>query len=555
MIGYTCKYTPVELLEALGGYPVLLDREVPDFQLAESLTHANLCCHAKAALEQGCGLEELIFTDCCDSARRVHDVLSRRGTHAFLALMDLPHQDGPCARTRLRDELIRLAGEYSAHTGVSFRRSVFLEQCSRAQAHPLPPGPFLAVLGARMSRPLLELVRAKLPLPVADLTCSGNRALPPLPPEAGRMSFGALMDWYAGALLSMPPCMRMADLSGRRALTEHPGLKGIVYHTVKFCDYYGFEYAQLQKTLALPMIKLESDFTPQPAGQLATRLEAFAESLGLERSKPAPAAGTRQTGTLYAGIDSGSTSTNMVVLDGQRRILASAVVRTGAKAQNGAQAALDQVCRQLGVSGPEAFVSVLATGYGRGNIPFATASRTEITCHAKGAFFLHPQARTIIDIGGQDSKVICLDETGAVTGFLMNDKCAAGTGRFLEMMARTLELDLPEMSRRGLEWKQDLTISSMCTVFAESEVISLIADNHSDSDIIHGLCKSIAARTVSMVRRAGGKPPYMMTGGVARNLGVVRALEEQLDAPIYLPEAPDLCGALGAALLALEESD
>ena len=128
MIGYTCKYTPVELLEALGGYPVLLDREVADFQLAEGLTHANLCCHAKAALEQGCGMEELIFTDCCDSTRRVHDVLSRRGGHTFLALLDLPHQDGPCARARLRDELIRLAGEYAAHTGVPFRRQVFLEQ-------------------------------------------------------------------------------------------------------------------------------------------------------------------------------------------------------------------------------------------------------------------------------------------------------------------------------------------------------------------------------------------------------------------------------------------
>ena len=140
-----------------------------------------------------------------------------------------------------------------------------------------------------------------------------------------------------------------------------------------------------------------------------------------------------------------------------------------------------------------------------------------------------------------------------MSGFIMNDKCAAGTGRFLEMMARTLELDLPEMSRRGLEWKQDLTISSMCTVFAESEVISLIADNHSASDIIHGLCKSIAARTAAMVKRAGGHPPYMMTGGVARNLGVVRALEQQLGAPIFLPREPDLCGALGAALLALEE--
>ena len=552
MIGYTCKYTPVELLEALGGQPLLLDGEEANFEQAEGLTHANLCCHAKAVLQQGCRVDELLLTDCCDSVRRVYDALEGRGGHRYLRLLDLPHQDGPCAKTRLRDELIRLAGEYGAHTGAWFQREVFLAACARAQSQPLPQGPFLAVLGARMSAPLLTFLRGKLPLPVADLTCSGNRALPPLPRDAETMPFENLMEWYAGALLSMPPCMRMADLTGRRSLTEHLGLKGIIYHTVKFCDYYGFEYAQLQKTLTLPMIKLESDFTPQPAGQLSTRLEAFAESLGLEAPKTAPTVLTGASRTLFAGIDSGSTSTNMVVLNQEREILASAVVRTGAKAQNGAKAALEEVCCQLG-QGPEGFAAVLATGYGRSNIPFATASKTEITCHARGAFFLHPQARAIIDIGGQDSKVICLDETGAVSGFIMNDKCAAGTGRFLEMMARTLELDLPEMSRRGLEWKQDLTISSMCTVFAESEVISLIADNHSDSDIIHGLCKSIAARTAAMVKRAGGHPPYMMTGGVARNLGVVRALEEQLGAPIFLPREPDLCGALGAALLALEE--
>ena len=137
------------------------------------------------------------------------------------------------------------------------------------------------------------------------------------------------------------------------------------------------------------------------------------------------------------------------------------------------------------------------------------------------------------------------------SGFMMNDKCAAGTGRFLEMMARTLELDMEEMSRRGLTWEKELTISSMCTVFAESAGISLIADNHTDSDIIHGLNQSIAGKTAAMAARAKGQPPYMMTGGVARNRGVVQALEEKLGAKLFISENPDLCGALGAALFAL----
>ena len=140
-----------------------------------------------------------------------------------------------------------------------------------------------------------------------------------------------------------------------------------------------------------------------------------------------------------------------------------------------------------------------------------------------------------MDIGGQDSKVICLDESGGVTNFVMNDKCAAGTGRFLELMARTLELNLDEMARVGLHWEQELTISSMCTVFAESEVVSLIADNHSAADIVHGLNQSVAAKTAALASRAGAKGPYMMTGGVARNRGVTEALEARLGAPLWLP--------------------
>lgn len=259
-----------------------------------------------------------------------------------------------------------------------------------------------------------------------------------------------------------------------------------------------------------------------------------------------------ETKGLYAGIDSGSTTTNMVVINEKKEILASAIVRTGAKAQNGAAAALAQVCERLGCQ-PSDFAAIFATGYGRNNIPFATGTKTEITCHARGASFLNPSARTIVDIGGQDSKVICLDGDGGVANFIMNDKCAAGTGRFLEMMARTLELDMEQMSQRGLTWKKDLTISSMCTVFAESEVISLIADNHTDSDIIHGLNKSIAVKTASIVSRAKGAGPYMMTGGVARNRGVVQELEKRLGEKLFIADDPDLCGALGAALYALEE--
>lgn len=552
MIGYTCKYTPIELLRAFGGEPVLLDGEEPDFELAESLTHANLCCHAKALIQQGERTDELIIMDCCDSLRRTYDVLSLDGHHAFLKMMDLPHENGQCARERFKRELIRLAEIYGKHQDAAFSKERFLAAC-RESDHPLPNEPFLAVLGARVSPPLLELIQNQMALPVVNLTCSGNRCLESPPPNAEEMDFDQLMDWYAGALLRMIPCMRMSSIAGRKELTNHPQLKGIIYNTVKFCDFYSFDYAKLKRESAIPILKIESDYMPQPSGQLSTRLEAFSESLiPTDFSHRRTSMNKGSTGGLYAGIDSGSTTTNMVVINADKKILASAIVRTGAKAQNGAKAALEEVCRQLSVQ-TDAFAAIMATGYGRSNIPFATDTKTEITCHARGAFFLNPAIRTIVDIGGQDSKVICLDETGAVKNFIMNDKCAAGTGRFLEMMARTLELDMSQMSQKGLTWKKDLTISSMCTVFAESEVISLIADNHSENDIIHGLNKSIAAKTASMVTRAKGTGPYMMTGGVARNRGVVQALEARLGESLFITESPDLCGALGAALYALEE--
>ena len=185
----------------------------------------------------------------------------------------------------------------------------------------------------------------------------------------------------------------------------------------------------------------------------------------------------------------------------------------------------------------------------------ADDSITEITCHAKGAHYLNPNVRTVIDIGGQDIKAISIDENGAVKNFLMNDKCAAGTGRFLEMMARTLGLSLEEMSTRGLEWKENVVISSMCTVFAESEVVSLVAQNKDVADIIHGLNVSVASKVGALAARLGKKNPgeYMMTGGVAKNKGIIQALEEKLGAKLYICDEAQLCGALGAALFAYEK--
>ena len=195
----------------------------------------------------------------------------------------------------------------------------------------------------------------------------------------------------------------------------------------------------------------------------------------------------------------------------------------------------------------------MSTGYGRDRVEKRVAAVTEITCHARGIRSLFEGAQVLIDIGGQDSKAVRLDNNGQVADFAMNDKCAAGTGRFLEAMAQALQVDIEELSDLDLGASGNVTLSSMCTVFAESEVVSLIADGVSVNEIVSGLNRAIASRIVALVRRiapASNGLSIAMSGGVAHNHGVVRALSQAFETTIFVPPKPDTVGALGAALIA-----
>jgi predicted CoA-substrate-specific enzyme activase len=192
---------------------------------------------------------------------------------------------------------------------------------------------------------------------------------------------------------------------------------------------------------------------------------------------------------------------------------------------------------------------VVATGYGRNSVDFADKAVTEIICHATGAYFLNPNVRSVVDIGGQDSKVIVLDGHGKVKDFAMNDKCAAGTGRFLEVMARALEVDLDLFGEASLKADNPSRISSLCTVFAESEVISLIAKGEKRENIIAGIHESVASRVAALANRVGVKQPIMMTGGVAKNIGIAKALEAKLG-PMEIFASAQVNGAIGAAVIA-----
>ena len=543
---YVCKYTPVELLKALGGECEILNDMPEGFDLAEQIAHPNICGFGKSVLEAvlAGNVKELVLVNCCDTIRSVYDILEDSGKLDFLYMVDMLHCDVSCSRERTVIQLKELAAAYGEYKGTTFNKEAFLkafqpsERCSEYH---------LAVVGARMGEQLFEMTEDSMPLPVVNETCVNNRSVGGVLPSED-LNFDSLMVWYAGELLHQLPCMRMMDHAGRKQLYQDPSLKGIIYHTVKFCDFYSFEYADIKNHTDLPILKIESDYTVQSSGQLSTRLEAFAESLNIQKEKKREK--TMGKG-YYAGIDSGSTSTDVVILDKDRNITASVIMPTGAGAANGAERALEEALKQAGLE-REDLDAVVTTGYGRTAISDGDKSITEITCHARGAHFLDPSVRTVVDIGGQDSKVIRLNEDGSVKNFVMNDKCAAGTGRFLEMMAKTMEMSLDELSKVGLSYQEDITISSMCTVFAESEVVSLIAQNKPTDDIVHGLNKAVASKTASLVKRVGGEEAYMMTGGVAQNKGLVKTLEERLGTSLVISDKSQLCGALGAALFAAD---
>ena len=549
-IFYVCKYTPLELLSGFGLTPVRLDPAPDSTECADGCSHPNLCGYGKAVIEEVVkrDIRSLVLVDCCDVCRRIYDVLKGMGRMEYLFLLTLPHKNGPADVGLLARELDRLAASLASFTGEDLDARSALARWKESQTADrasalsgaeagTEEGRHIQLTGAHGGSLLLAAIRSRTDLPVRDDTCTGQRVL-------GKGG-GEGLQGYAAALLGQErPCMRM-QFSRPSA---DPGALGIICHSVKFCDYYGFQYRHLREEARVPLLKIETDCTPQSSGQLHTRLDAFLETIRPEQDAHAPL----KKGRYVAGVDSGSSSTDALILDEDRRIVGSAILPTGAGAASGAEKALEAALRDAGLA-REDLAALVTTGYGRETVGLSDTSVTEITCHARGAHHVYPAARTVIDIGGQDSKVIRLDAEGHVENFVMNDKCAAGTGRFLEMMARTLGLSLEGMSELGLGWRKEVAISSMCTVFAESEVVSLIADNTAPADIIHGLNMAVASKTASLARRLGGTGSVIMTGGVAKNQGVVKALEERLGEEIHVPEEAQLCGALGAALFAWDQ--
>jgi len=263
---------------------------------------------------------------------------------------------------------------------------------------------------------------------------------------------------------------------------------------------------------------------------------------------------------IVAGVDVGSLYTKVVLLKPDARkqerpsIVSYCMNRSGGLYKGAADKAVGDVLKLAGLQMGD-IDYVVSTGYGRHLVSYGGSEITEISCHAYGAKFLFPEAHTVIDIGGQDSKVISVDDKGGVYSFVMNDKCAAGTGRFLEVMAEGLDFGLRQMGELSLLSDKNISLSSTCTVFAESEIISLLSEGYDKGDIAAGIYRAIANRMMALVARNGGvEERVVMSGGVAKSIGMVRALEKRMGTSLLIAEEPQIIGALGAALFAAERA-
>jgi len=253
----------------------------------------------------------------------------------------------------------------------------------------------------------------------------------------------------------------------------------------------------------------------------------------------------------FIGIDAGSTYVKVVLMDEQGLLVGFDHKSTGINPDQVSKNIISEISNEKNIN-PDQIKKVMATGYSRRNIESAHDSVTEIKAHAAGATFSAPKGveiKTVIDIGGQDSKVIILNAEGEIVNFSMNDKCAAGTGRFLESLARVLELDVTNLGTISLESNMPLNINSTCVVFAESEVVSLIVKKEKPEEIVAGIHRSLAKRIAGMARKAGITPEILLTGGGGLNQGIAAALDEELFMDIHVPEHPQLNGAIGAALI------
>lgn len=560
MVIYNCPLVPFEFFHAL---KVPFRRIRPDSAEFQKL-HPNVCSFCRSAVCSIDPTDVLVWVDSCDSMRRAYDFLKETNRSFYL---HVPVKNDETATHTFADELRKLWEDLKKTFNVEASveelektHAWFLEMLSdleRSLSKDLSrakeiyeklsnqewvgstkrDAPRILLVGSWASKELAEIIESSR-VCVLNATCSGLYALL----SDTRMKDDVFESIASRILNKKIACGRFISDRKLRELVEHFKPAAAILHTAKFCDFYHFD-EQVLKRMKVPFVSIEESFSSGSVEQTRTRVEALLENLK-RFSK------ITTDFSYFIGVDSGSTSTKLVVIDRLGNVLLQEISKTGANPKESAKKLLMQAVQNLKIPIEKTFI--IATGYGRDAIDFAHERVTEITCHAVGVSHLYSDVETVIDIGGQDSKVIRL-ENGKVVDFAMNDKCAAGTGRFLEVVASILETPIENLGEESLKASQGINISSVCAVFAESEIISLRSKGYRKQDIICAAHEAIARRIHAMYQRIKGRPPIVLTGGVAFNKGLKWALEKLIGTELIVPENPITTGALGAALIGLQQ--
>ena len=369
MINYVCKYAPVELFKGFGQECAVLEEMPENFDKSDKIAHANLCGFGKSVIQavlEG-KVEELVLVNCCDSMRRVYDIIENTKKCKFLYMLDLPHEDNECENIKFAQSILRLKKAYERYSHRTFDRELFIKSFAKPQSERKP---YIGLMGVHVSSILEKTIRENMQMDVENMTCTSGRNLIILQKDLRNMDDETLFLAYAESLLGQMPCARMNNNTRRNQLFLDPSLKGIIYHTIKFCDYYGFEYASIKNNIKVPLLKLETDFTSQSAGQLLTRIQAFAETIeGSDDMDPTKgiseeARRRMESGVYYvAGIDSGSTSTDVVILDQDGKIKSTMIIPTGGGAMMSAEKSLEKAVEKAGISKDD-IVRIVTTGEG-----------------------------------------------------------------------------------------------------------------------------------------------------------------------------------------------
>ncbi|WP_041082583.1 acyl-CoA dehydratase activase [Thermotoga profunda] len=556
MIVYNCPMVPFEFFKALG----VPFKRIKNLGCEFNELNSNICSFCRKSVLSVDKDDIVVWIDSCDSARRTADFLKQTNKVFELHIPTVSDQQAVLRLSKdlkaLWQSLKSIFGDVSderlfraqknfeeqmkllerALSGDSKEIKELYEKMTgeRWIGSTQSKGKSILVLGAPIDQNLVQIIEENGGN-VINATCSGVYSI-----ISNTLNSDDVFRNIAYRILNRKiMCMRSAPQRDLSDLIDKIKPSAIVLHTIKFCDFYNFDEREIRKT-KIPFVVIENDLTALSNAQIKTRIQALMELLTHRENA------FKREFDLFVGIDSGSTTTKISVINTEEKLLYKNIVKTGAYPVATAKKLFEEVIEKFKV--PREKIYLVCTGYGRATLDFAHEQITEITCHARGVHFLIPEVRTIIDIGGQDSKVIKV-ENGQVVEFVMNDKCAAGTGRFLEVMANVLDVPLQKIGKLSLEYTKEIDISSVCTVFAESEVVSLRASGHKREDILYAIHKAIARRISAMYERVKGTQPVILTGGVALNEGVKKALERILGIQIQIPPEPVLTGALGAAVI------